>query len=291
MARNEEKAQSMLNRYLRSKSDDVQPKRRPYRATLCDDVDEAEQWLRQVMREIHAGVSDIQNEGLAETRVRELNDTLNRLLKERRAWERRIRALGGRVEGDDTGQGGRDWRGGRGVRGGRGARGARGRRGRRGGSVRDGAGGDDDVDIEADDDVIEVEGYFYFGAARNLPGVREVMQRARERARGDEDEDKGLEDARTLQRRVDAAYFGEGERGDVRQDARRGERELRMQMVQEWEDGGGETVDKDWDDSFKQFIGVRPKLDDDEDVMRALLLERKKAEAIEQLNEGARSQR
>jgi Isy1-like splicing family len=69
MARNEEKAQSMLHRYLRTRAgEDGQTQlnrghqqRRPYLATLCEDVDEAQRWHRQVLREISRKVSEIQN--------------------------------------------------------------------------------------------------------------------------------------------------------------------------------------------------------------------------------------
>jgi pre-mRNA-splicing factor ISY1 len=73
MARNEEKAQSMLHRYLRSRAggDDSsqfgRPRgahRRPYLATLCEDVDEAQRWYRQVVRDISSKVSEIQNRKL-----------------------------------------------------------------------------------------------------------------------------------------------------------------------------------------------------------------------------------
>lgn len=71
MARNEEKAQSMLHRYLRSRAGEgsvpgAAPKRsrRPYLATLCEDVDDAERWRRQVLSDISRKVSDIQNRAL-----------------------------------------------------------------------------------------------------------------------------------------------------------------------------------------------------------------------------------
>lgn len=67
MARPEEKSQSMLHRYLRSRAgeDGTAPRgrgqRRPYLATLCEDVDEAEKWRRQVLRDIERKAADIQN--------------------------------------------------------------------------------------------------------------------------------------------------------------------------------------------------------------------------------------
>lgn len=65
MARPEEKSQSMLHRYLRSRdgnsSSAPRGRRRPYLAALCEDKDEAVRWKEQVVRELSAKVSEIQN--------------------------------------------------------------------------------------------------------------------------------------------------------------------------------------------------------------------------------------
>mmetsp|Transcript_13605 Transcript_13605/g.54519 ORF Transcript_13605/g.54519 Transcript_13605/m.54519 type:complete len:93 (+) Transcript_13605:566-844(+) len=86
MARNEEKAQSMLNRYLKQKdaADGNILERRPYLATLCDDVDEAQKWRRDILKDIGRKVMDIQNDGLGEGRIRELNDGINKLFREKK---------------------------------------------------------------------------------------------------------------------------------------------------------------------------------------------------------------
>lgn len=70
MARNEEKAQSMLNRFLQGKVDEQRgPKaRRPYLATECTDLNEADKWRQQILREIGRKVMEIQNAGLGEHR-------------------------------------------------------------------------------------------------------------------------------------------------------------------------------------------------------------------------------
>ncbi len=70
MARNEEKAQSMLNRYLAGKVDEKRgPKqKRPYLASECRDLVEADKWRSQIIREIGKKVMEIQNEGLGEHR-------------------------------------------------------------------------------------------------------------------------------------------------------------------------------------------------------------------------------
>eukprot|EP00204_Picochlorum_oklahomense_P003293 CAMPEP_0118806102 /NCGR_PEP_ID=MMETSP1161-20130426/30101_1 /TAXON_ID=249345 /ORGANISM="Picochlorum oklahomensis, Strain CCMP2329" /LENGTH=106 /DNA_ID=CAMNT_0006735191 /DNA_START=46 /DNA_END=363 /DNA_ORIENTATION=+ len=97
MARNVEKAQNMLNRYLASKDGGIesQKKKRPYLASQCDDLSEADGWRHQILREIGRKVMDIQNEGLGEHRLRDLNDEINKLMREKSHWERRIVELGG----------------------------------------------------------------------------------------------------------------------------------------------------------------------------------------------------
>lgn len=71
MARNQEKAQSMLNRYLAGKVEEKEgPKqKRPYLATECRDLNEADKWRQQILREIGKKVMEIQNTGLGEHRL------------------------------------------------------------------------------------------------------------------------------------------------------------------------------------------------------------------------------
>eukprot|EP01100_Stratorugosa_tubuloviscum_P012155 TRINITY_DN5625_c4_g1_i1.p1 TRINITY_DN5625_c4_g1~~TRINITY_DN5625_c4_g1_i1.p1 ORF type:complete len:289 (+),score=153.47 TRINITY_DN5625_c4_g1_i1:59-925(+) len=97
MARNEEKSQSMLNRYLQMKAEAKQkPKRRrPRLATDCNSLVDAEKWRIEILREIGHKVAEIQNEGLTETTIRELNDRINKLIREKYHWERQIVELGG----------------------------------------------------------------------------------------------------------------------------------------------------------------------------------------------------
>eukprot|EP00163_Fabomonas_tropica_P023699 TRINITY_DN41102_c0_g1_i1.p1 TRINITY_DN41102_c0_g1~~TRINITY_DN41102_c0_g1_i1.p1 ORF type:complete len:266 (+),score=41.81 TRINITY_DN41102_c0_g1_i1:254-1051(+) len=99
MARNEEKANSMLNRYLELKK--VQDKgvfereRRPHLASECDVLEKAEYWRRDILREVSKKISEIQNASLGEHKIRDLNDNINKLLREKGHWERRIVELGG----------------------------------------------------------------------------------------------------------------------------------------------------------------------------------------------------
>lgn len=64
--------------------------RRPYLATECDDVRKAERWRRQIIGEVSKKVAQIQNAGLGEFKLRDLNDEINKLLREKGHWEDRV---------------------------------------------------------------------------------------------------------------------------------------------------------------------------------------------------------
>ena len=138
---------------------DKKPERRPYLATHCDNVKEAEKWRLQIVREISKKVSQIQNAGLGEFRIRDLNDEINKLLREKRHWEARILELGG----NDLRKKSRM------------------------------------LDREGQE-VPGSKGYKYFGAARELPGVRELFENAEPAA--------PRKSRAELMRDIDAAYYG-----------------------------------------------------------------------------------
>ena len=69
--------------------------RRPYLVSEETDVRRAEKWRNQVIREIAKKVAQIQNAGLGEFKLRDLNDEINKNLREKYAWESRIIELGG----------------------------------------------------------------------------------------------------------------------------------------------------------------------------------------------------
>ena len=96
MARNAEKGQTMLNRFYMAKQQEGKFKAlRPYLATECKDLGRAEKWRRQVINEFVKKVSQIQNAGLGEYRIRDLNDEINKLMREKGHWEDQIIELGG----------------------------------------------------------------------------------------------------------------------------------------------------------------------------------------------------
>ncbi|KAJ6798127.1 pre-mRNA-splicing factor ISY1-like protein [Iris pallida] len=196
MARNEEKAQSMLNRFITMKQEEKRkPKeRRPYLASECRDLAEADRWRAEILREIGVKVAEIQNEGLGEHRLRDLNDEINKLLRERVHWERRIVELGGpnymRHSAKMT---------------------------------------------DLDGNIIDVPnpsgrgpGYRYFGAAKKLPGVKELFEKPPElkkrRSRYD------------IYKRINASYYGyrDDEDGILEKLEGPAEAEMRKRAVEEW---------------------------------------------------------
>lgn len=86
--------------------------RRPKMASGCKSLRECERWRGEILREISRKVSKIQDgvyrvscwnllcssllaAGLTDYEVRDLNDEINKLLREKRHWENQIVALGG----------------------------------------------------------------------------------------------------------------------------------------------------------------------------------------------------
>eukprot|EP01091_Cochliopodium_minus_P018129 TRINITY_DN727_c0_g1_i2.p1 TRINITY_DN727_c0_g1~~TRINITY_DN727_c0_g1_i2.p1 ORF type:complete len:269 (-),score=89.85 TRINITY_DN727_c0_g1_i2:57-863(-) len=96
MARNEEKSQSMLNRYMKRKRESIFGVQQKARfASECKSIGECEKMRKEFLKEIGKLVQDIQNEHLGEHRLRDLNDLINKKMKSKRAWEHRIIELGG----------------------------------------------------------------------------------------------------------------------------------------------------------------------------------------------------
>uniref|UniRef100_A0A0N4ZTA4 Protein SDA1 homolog n=1 Tax=Parastrongyloides trichosuri TaxID=131310 RepID=A0A0N4ZTA4_PARTI len=161
-ARNSEKAQTTLARWLKFKElEERGPiSKRPANVKDCANVQDAERFLGEVSREITKNVTLIQNPGLGEGRIRDLNDEINKLIKIKEAWERRIRELGGpdhrrlRESIESTGAG-----------------------------------------------LASNRGYKYFGAAKDLPGVRELFAK-------EVDKKKKENKKETYIKNPGAMYFG-----------------------------------------------------------------------------------
>ncbi|CAI8584365.1 unnamed protein product [Vicia faba] len=196
MARNEEKAQSMLNRFITMKAEEKKkPKeRRPFLASECRDLNEADKWRQQIMREIGRKVAEIQNEGLGEHRLRDLNDEINKLIREKVHWERRIVELGGPNYARHSAK-----------------------------------------MTDLDGNIVDVPnpsgrgpGYRYFGAAKKLPGVRELFEKPPE-----------LRKRRTrydIYKRINAAYYGyrDDEDGILKSLEKPAEKAMRDDAKGEW---------------------------------------------------------
>ncbi|KAH7106042.1 Isy1-like splicing factor [Auriculariales sp. MPI-PUGE-AT-0066] len=69
--------------------------RRPRMASSCKNMRECERWRGELLREISRKVAKIQDPGLGEYEIRDLNDEINKLMREKRHWENQIIALGG----------------------------------------------------------------------------------------------------------------------------------------------------------------------------------------------------
>ncbi|KAI0948113.1 hypothetical protein AcW1_009710 [Taiwanofungus camphoratus] len=73
----------------------TQSDRRPRIASICKSLRECERWRGEILREISRKVSELQDAGLTDYEVRDLNDEINKLMREKKHWENQIVALGG----------------------------------------------------------------------------------------------------------------------------------------------------------------------------------------------------
>lgn len=139
--------------------------RRPKLITEVESVPACEKWRGQVLKEISRKMSRIQEPVLSDYQIRDLNDEINKLMREKHMWEVQIRNLGGpnymRGGGKIYDEQGREIPGGG-------------------------------------------KGYKYFGRAKELPGVKELFEAARNKGR----EEKPVEERNDMRRNVDAAYYG-----------------------------------------------------------------------------------
>ncbi|XP_048740405.2 pre-mRNA-splicing factor ISY1 homolog [Ostrea edulis] len=68
---------------------------RPYPATECEDLVRAKEWRQEIIDEISRKMEQIQNAGLGEFKLIDLNDQINILLLEKGEWDEQIQILGG----------------------------------------------------------------------------------------------------------------------------------------------------------------------------------------------------
>lgn len=145
---------------------DTSRTRRPKAISSQTNIQTCERWRGQVLKEVSRKVTKIQDPALSDYQIRDINDELNRLFREKWQWEMRIRELGGpnymrggqRVVDDE-------------------------------GRVIEGGG----------------KGYRYFGRAKELPGVKELFEAAKQPK---QQEGRKGENRSDLRMRVDAGYYG-----------------------------------------------------------------------------------
>ena len=121
--------------------------RRPRVITEVETVAVCEKWRGQVLKEISRKVSRIQDPVLSDYQIRDLNDEINKLMREKHMWEVQTRNLGGPNY----------------MRSG-------------GGRIYDEQG----REIPGGG-----KGYRYFGRAKDLPGVKELFEAARSKGKDD----------------------------------------------------------------------------------------------------------
>lgn len=119
--------------------------RRPKMITEVTSIPTCEKWRGQVLKEISRKVSKIQDPGLSDYMIRDLNDEINKAMREKHMWEVQIRNLGGPNY-------------------------------MRSAKVYD----EDGKEIPGGG-----KGYRYFGRARELPGVKELFEAATQKPRED----------------------------------------------------------------------------------------------------------
>jgi len=176
MARPEEKANAMMNKWVKMREAGNAPRsdrsRRPHLASECDHLADAERFRRQLLSEITELVSKIQNPGLGEHVLRDTNDEINRKMREKHHWNRRIGELGGpnfhemelkqQIENTCS---------------------------------------------NTADAILGSGGYRYFGAAKDLPGVRELFEKQQQSK-------QSKRNRAELYRRITPDYYGWREEED-----------------------------------------------------------------------------
>lgn len=204
----------------------------------CRNIREGESARAEIIRRISTLIIQVQNASLGEQRIREINDELNRLLRSKFAWEMQIRSLGGP---DYTVIGAR-------------------------------IGESEGVEIPGQG------GYKYFGAAKELPGVRELL-----------DQQPFLETSRKsrkdLLKNIQADYYGwaDGDDADLLEEEARMEAEavsnldetLKQKRIATQISSGDPAVDIDFNKLLTRFSGS-------EKDFERILLQRKKELLIAQ---------
>lgn len=200
MARNEEKALTLFNKWDTFKRDFHKDanNRRPLVASDCNSLGDAEKWRRDLIKDVTKKIAAIHNATLGEHRIRELNDDINKIMRQKHYWEIRIRELGGDVKM-----------------------------------------GKQFYDVEGKE-LPGNPGYKYYGAAKNLPGVRELF------AEKDEEQElkKNRRSRADLYKFINPDYYGYRDEDDgilIAKEAAK-EKELIGQMEQDFKKRKAEAI-------------------------------------------------
>jgi len=110
--------------------------KRPKIASEVTTVKDCEHWRTELVRGVAKKIAEIQNATLGEHRIRDLNDEINKDLREKKYWDEQIKALGGP----------------------------------------DYAAMAANTEVAYGAELASHSGYKYFGAAKDLPGVRELFE-------------------------------------------------------------------------------------------------------------------
>ncbi|CCG82601.1 Pre-mRNA-splicing factor isy-1 [Taphrina deformans PYCC 5710] len=115
MSRNSEKAQSMLYKWRAQQAAQQgvidSSGRRPRNIMECTSVAACEKWRNQVLKDVTRKIDKINDATLTDFQVRDLNDEINKLQKEKHMWELQLKNIGGtnyiRFQGNVTDSEGR----------------------------------------------------------------------------------------------------------------------------------------------------------------------------------------
>lgn len=177
MSRNKEKSQSALHRFQKEQNRqagvlETNPNLRPKYVQKEKSLPQAEKWRQVVMTEVSTKLTAIQDPLLEDQEIRELNESINKLFREQRAWEYHIKSLGG----PDYIKFGKDLQS--------------------TGLVDPGVSG--------------IKGFRYFGRARELPEVRQLQEIRRQAVQQQQSPGSKKQDTRELETKfanLDPYYF------------------------------------------------------------------------------------
>ena len=234
----------MFNKFLSDKTKALRggdKERRPYLATECRDLNACDKWRQEILREIGKKVLEIQNAGLGEHRLRDLNDEINKLIREKGHWERQILSLGGpNYVAQST--------------------------------------NDSLTSTENSSSQNQKGGYKYFGAAKELPGVKQLFETPKQRV--------VRKTRHQLNKSIDADYYGfrDEEDGVLLREERDASKRLREAKCATWDGrkrirtelggGGDDAVDKNTS-TFVAHVPLPEKTQ-----IEQLVLEKKKKDLL-----------